>query len=138
MISFDLECCKGHRFEGLFKDYTSFSGQMNNGAVVCPVCDSVDVKIIFTGCSIQSKSSRKSGSANHSSGLLELGRAVESYVKEHFENTGNEFAERARAMHYGLEHRKDIYGKSTLREIKELADEGIGVVPLPSFDRFFQ
>jgi hypothetical protein len=137
MISFDLECRRGHRFEGLFKDYIAFNDQMKSRSVVCPICESADIKMIFTGCSIQSKSARKSGSAGHS-GLLELARTVELYVKEHFENTGNEFAERARAMHYGLERRKDIYGESTLREIKELADEGIGVVPLPSFDRFFQ
>ena len=31
MISFDLECANEHRFEGIFKDYESFTSQMERG-----------------------------------------------------------------------------------------------------------
>lgn len=136
MISFDLECCKGHRFEGQFKDYTSFSGQMNSGVVVCPVCDSVDVKIIFTGCSIQSKSIRKSSGESSVPNFFKALRMLESYVKENFENVGKEFPDQARAMFYGIEKKKNIYGESTPEEIKGLTEEGIGVILLPNLDRF--
>ena len=52
-----------------------------------------------------------------------------------YENVGKDFADKAKAMHYGVEKEKNIYGESTPQEIKELADEGINVLPIPSVDK---
>ncbi len=134
MISFDLECAAGHRFEGIFRDYPSFEDQMDRGLVSCPVCGSGEVKRIFTGCSIQSKSQRQATLAKQAQNVFDFLRMAEAYVKENFDNVGRDFPDRARAIYYGIEEPRNIYGQSSPEEIKELADEGIGVLPLPNLD----
>ena len=53
MISFDLECSKEHRFEGIFKDYQAFDDQLSREMIECPFCGDLKIKRLFTGCSIQ-------------------------------------------------------------------------------------
>ncbi len=44
---------------------------------------------------------------------------------------GNGFAEQSRAMHYGERENETIHGQATIKEAKELFEEGIAVMPLP-------
>ncbi len=44
---------------------------------------------------------------------------------------GDGFAEESRAMHYGEKDVEAIHGKATLKEAKELMEEGVQVAPLP-------
>ena len=44
---------------------------------------------------------------------------------------GADFAEEARAIHYGEREAETIHGQATLEEAKELLEEGIAVMPLP-------
>lgn len=43
---------------------------------------------------------------------------------------GDGFAEETRAMHYGEKELEAIHGKATLKEAKELLEEGVPVAPL--------
>jgi len=45
-------------------------------------------------------------------------------------DVGGRFAEEARKMHYGEIEQRSIRGQSTLKETKELIEEGIEVIPL--------
>ncbi len=135
MISFDLECVKGHKFEGIFKDYESYNDQFNNKMIACPVCESLEIKRLYTGCSIQSRSSDGISLAKDNPNIFDIIKMVNEYVRENFENVGTEFADKARSMHYGIDDQKNIYGTSTPQEIKELLDEGIAVIPLPDIDK---
>lgn len=44
---------------------------------------------------------------------------------------GKHFVETARAMHYGEQEHKAIYGEASQQDAKDLLDEGIDVAPLP-------
>ena len=44
---------------------------------------------------------------------------------------GENFAEDARAMHYGERDAESIHGQATIEEAQELLEEGIEVAPLP-------
>ena len=59
MISFDLECSNGHRFEGIFKDYQTYDEQLNKKLISCPICNNDSIKRLYTGCSIKSNSSKE-------------------------------------------------------------------------------
>lgn len=135
MISFDLECDKGHRFEGIFKDYPSFEDQIQRKIVACPLCNSTDVKRLFSGCSIQARPVSKISSDKTSRTFFEMVKELKSYVESNFENVGREFPEIARAIYYGAEEPRGIYGESSMEEIKELAEEGIPVLPLPDVEK---
>ena len=45
-------------------------------------------------------------------------------------DVGSQFAEEARKIHYGEVPEHAIRGQATLKETRELIDEGIGVMPL--------
>jgi hypothetical protein len=133
MISFDLECVDGHKFEGIFRDYESFSGQLEKKMVRCPLCDSIDIKRLYSGCSIQARPASKQ--QPQIPNLFELVKKMRKIVTENFENVGRDFPEIARDIHYGHSDERNIYGEATASETKELIDEGIGVVPLPDVEK---
>ena len=56
---------------------------------------------------------------------------LRKYVTENAEYVGPRFAEEARKIHYGETDDRHIYGEATLKEAKELVDEGVDVAPLP-------
>ena len=63
--------------------------------------------------------------------LVEMVREVKKFVTENAENVGKEFPKVARAMHFGDEEKRGIYGEATLEDAAELLEEGIDVMPLP-------
>ncbi len=136
MFSIDLECKNEHRFEGYFKDYNAFKDQEKKKIITCPLCNTSEVKRIFTGCSIQAKSSIDIDPKRKHPRIFESLREINNYVRNNFEYVGDNFAEEARSMYYGLEDYRNIYGKTSLEDIKELAEEGITVFPLIDADKF--
>jgi hypothetical protein len=56
---------------------------------------------------------------------------LRKYVKDNADYVGPKFAEEARKIHYGEVEGRHIYGEATLKEAKELVEEGVDVAPLP-------
>lgn len=139
MISFDLECSNEHRFEGIFKDYKAFDEQLTDKMITCPICRDSNIKRLYTGCSIQSGSPSSKETDlqlnNKTPNIFEVIKLAREYVMNNFENVGKDFADTARAIHYGIEEERNIYGESTHEEVKELIDEGVNILPLPSVDK---
>jgi len=48
------------------------------------------------------------------------------------EDVGDRFPEEARRMHYGDSDKKSVRGQASLKEMGELLEEGIPVLPLPA------
>ena len=130
MLSIDFQCKNKHRFEGYFKDYEAFDNQLVRKLIRCPLCDTDEVKRIYTGCSIQAKKSIKNTVEKEYPTIFEAVREINKYVKENYENVGHNFADTARGMHYGVEEKRNIYGDTTVQEMEELSEEGIDVLPL--------
>ncbi len=130
MINIDFECKNSHKFEGCFKDYEAFKKQHESGFIQCPICGIIEVKRIFTGCSIHSRRAPESKTGNTNRGFLEMLGELNRFVQDNFEDVGDTFADKARAIHYGIEEERNIYGKTTIEEAKELLDEGIGILPV--------
>ena len=53
-------------------------------------------------------------------------------VKENADNVGDNFAEEARKIHYKEAPARGIYGQATAEQAKDLIEEGVEVVPLPT------
>ena len=136
MITFDFECAEKHRFEGSFKDHSSFEDQMLKKMVQCPICSTSDLKRIYTGCSIQSKKSLQSKMEKDVPNLFKQVKKLNEYIKNNSEYVGENFYDVARSIHYGQEEERSIYGESKPEEIKDLIDEGIKVTPLIDIDKF--
>jgi hypothetical protein len=53
------------------------------------------------------------------------------FIEENAEYVGPQFPEEARKIHYGEAEERHIYGESSLKEARELIDEGIEIAPVP-------
>lgn len=153
MIVYDLECRPGqHRFEGWFKSSDDFTHQQERGLVVCPHCGSPDVGKAIQAPRLGRKSnqiavpSRRRQDASSGAPAapvanaplppeaVEMIRKLAQMQAEALESSryvGRQFAEDARAMHYGERAAETIHGEASVAEAQELAEEGIAVMPLP-------
>lgn len=140
MIVFDLECrTGGHRFEGWFGSSADFAAQQERGLVACPHCGTADVIKAPMAPSIGRKGNQVAEAKPVQGGKLspeavKMMRAMATMQAEALKDSrwvGDGFAEQSRAMHYGERDAETIHGQATLREAKELLEEGIAVAPLP-------
>jgi len=151
MIAFDLMCSGGHQFEGWFASSRDFSAQQTSGLLVCPVCDDADVRKALSVPNVGRKGNQLVSSApaiampeeQQSSSepdvaamapvvrkLFEKLAVAQSEILKTSQWVGGNFAETARAIHYGEEADRLIHGETSTQEAKALAEEGINVAPL--------
>ena len=64
---------------------------------------------------------------NEKNKLLQL----RNYVEKNFEYVGKDFSKKVREVHYDKKTKKTIYGTTTQKERKELAEEGIDLLSIP-------
>ena len=56
----------------------------------------------------------------------------QNFIKANFENVGDDFAYKARSLHYNYKKKqKGIYGSASKKQIKELQEEGIETETFP-------
>jgi hypothetical protein len=138
----DLQCAQGHGFEGWFASEEDFVAQKARALVCCPLCGNADVLKKLSAPRLNLSSNRstqsqeespstavalaKPQSAEQMAAWLELSRKLVANTTD----VGDRFAEEARKIHYGEVPEHAIRGQATLKETRELIDEGIGVMPL--------
>jgi hypothetical protein len=136
MIAFDLECSKGHVFEGWFKNALSFEEQNSNKLVSCPYCNDTKVKKVISPVAMKVSSHKDRGIMENPIDYHRLAREVVGYLNQNFEDVGSDFTKEALKMHYGAAEKKNIKGSATIEEEKLMKDEGITFfkVPIPKTD----
>ena len=56
----------------------------------------------------------------------------QKFIEKNFENVGDNFTYKARSLHYdSKDNQKGIYGNASLKDIKELNEEGIETQVFP-------
>jgi hypothetical protein len=150
MIKYSLICENDHEFESWFAGADSFDTQIKRGFVECPVCQSnkvdraimapsvarTDKEIVASLPVAQEPNWVSAGSEEilMSPEMVELRERMAELRDEMIKNAddvGSDFAEEARRIHYGETEKRQIYGHTSLDEVQELLEEGIGVLPLP-------
>ncbi|WP_342153780.1 DUF1178 family protein [Methylorubrum sp. SB2] len=154
MIRFTLVCDSGHSFESWFPSGSAYDEQAARGFVTCPICESGRVtKAPMAPAVARTDRDRRPAAepaslpappsppptapmpmpmlAEPERRLRALFKAVREHVVSTSEHVGDRFAEEARAIHYGDAEGRPIYGEATPHEARELAEEGIEVMPLP-------
>ena len=121
MIVFDLQCDQGHPFEGWFDDLKDLETQLKKKLVACPLCGSESIKRVPSAFAI----SKGRSQADHEKAAKLLGRSLQRYFMDNFEDVGPQFAKEALKIHYGASEARNIRGVSTVEEEKMLQDEGV-------------
>ena len=130
MIVYNLRCHNRHEFEGWFKDSAAFDSQSKSGRVVCPICESKKVEKAIMAPAVAGAKKLTTNSEERKK-VRQFMTGLRKYVQENADYVGPKFAEEARNIHYGKSEERHIYGEATLKEAKDLLDEGVDVSPLP-------
>lgn len=150
MIVFDLKCeSQGHVFEAWFGSSADYEDQKARGLLACPLCGDGHVGKAVMAPAVAAKGNSRpetmpqiasSGDASITMGageeakMRELVLALAKAQQKALEDStwvGRDFAEKARAMHYGEQDRASIHGEVAPAEAKALIAEGVEVAPLP-------
>ena len=156
----NLQCSHQHSFEGWFASEDDFQSQLVRGLVECPMCVDKGIQkmpsaprlnfgaqqALSTAASnapVASAASAPDASAASTELVASASGAGPSneqqaaflqalrHVLANTEDVGDKFASQARRMHYGEEEARNIRGQASPREVIELIEEGIAVMPLP-------
>ena len=152
MITFDLNCSNGHQFEGWFSSSADFEAQKANGMLLCPHCNDLIVRKALSVPNVPRKGNQRgtevspvlaiepeadvTGSTGLDMGVPSIAELVQKFARAQTELldksqwVGGNFAETARAIHYGEEQDRLIHGEASTDEATALVDEGISLAPL--------
>lgn len=163
MIHYQLQCDRGHGFDGWFKDSNSFEQQAELGLIACPNCNSLAVTRALMAPAL-ARSARHGqepavspapqpapenpatppASAPPQSAVAGLAipdqlrallQRARAEVEKNCDYVGPDFAEEARRIHYGEAQARGIYGETTPSEAEALSEEGVAFGVLPWLQR---
>ncbi|MBC2666414.1 DUF1178 family protein [Novosphingobium flavum] len=150
MIVFDLQCAPdGHRFEGWFSSSEDFARQQERGLVCCPTCGSAEVNKAVMAPNVGRKGNQLPEPARKAVGgpvpavanagpalppeAAAMLRAIAEAQAQALKSSrwvGEDFAEKARAIHYGENDPEAIHGQARPEEVRDLLEEGVEIAPI--------
>ena len=134
MIKYSLRCYNEHVFEAWFSDSESFEKQNKKNLISCLTCSSTKIKKDIMAPRISS-GKQKTNRLNQKKDKVEMIlNKVRKHVESNFDYVGDNFADEARAIHYGEKEEREIYGETSIDDAVELIEEGINVEPLPGIN----
>lgn len=134
MICYQLVCKKSHSFEGWFRDSAAYDQQAKKGLLVCPTCNSKSVSKAPMAPAV-AKRGALADAADQARAMQSWVQQVRAHLDANSEYVGEKFPEVARAIHYGDAQERLVHGEASLKEAKDLIEEGIPVAPVPALPR---
>jgi hypothetical protein len=135
MIVFNLSCDNAHRFEGWFGSADDFASQAESGSIACPVCGSVEIEKMLSAPYVRTRAATDAADASKAVSVVNaaqmLRRKFVEQVLGNTEDVGRRFPEEARRIFYKEIPERAIRGTATGKEVAELKEEGIDVLPVP-------
>jgi len=135
VILYALVCREcDHEFEGWFASSDAYERLVKRRQVDCPECGShaVEKQIMAPAVRPSDKALPGRAEMDPEAFAREFARRAREHVAQNFDYVGEDFAEEARAMYYGEQDDRPIWGETSAEEREALAEEGIAAVPLPA------
>jgi len=128
LICHDCAC----EFDAWFSTSSDFDIQKKKNLISCIQCHGHNVDKGIMAPAV--KGTKKTSDAEPNLNFGQLAAMARQHVSNHFEYVGDDFANEARAMHFGETEYKSIWGETTPDEQAALKEEGITANPLhPAF-----
>jgi hypothetical protein len=142
MIVFDLKCGRAHVFEAWFGSSADYEDQRQRGLLTCPICEDKEIGkavmaprlgsgVVEHAPPAMPVAAAAPNPAPEMKAMLAAMAKLQAKMLEKSEWVGRRFADEARAIHLGETDHRTIHGEATPAEAVALAEEGIGVMPLP-------
>ncbi|MFN7055294.1 DUF1178 family protein [Hyphomonas sp.] len=133
MILYALVCetCD-HGFEGWFANSGAFDRLAAKRQIDCPECGSREIAKQIMAPAVRPSDKALPQQPDPEVIAREIARRVREHIAGNVDYVGGDFAEEARAMFYGEQEDRPIWGEATPEEREALAEEGIPAMPLPA------
>jgi len=137
VIRYQLVCKCEHQFESWFRSGDDYDHQQKEDLLWCPACGSSKVCKALMAPNVKTGRNEPQAPQNLTADIDQQKfqdelRTMRDQVTQTSEYVGDNFTSVARKMHYGDEPERKIYGEAKLKDVKDLNEEGITVLPLPS------
>ena len=135
MIKYKLKCknCK-LTFDSWFASSLEYEKLKRKKLISCHICNSIKVEKTLMAPKMLNRG-LKDKSIKEFKKYKNINRKLKEYqkfIKNNFEDVGDNFAYEARSIHYNnKKNKKGIFGNASKDEIKELKDEGINTEIIP-------
>ena len=133
MIKYLLNCkdCS-LEFESWFASSKEYDKLKKLNLLHCQQCNSRKIEKSLMKPNLANSNFKNDKSLKNSKNVKKKLREYQKFIKENFEYVGENFAYEARSIHYNKnKNKKNIYGKASINDIKELKEEGIETSTIP-------
>ena len=135
MIKYNLTCECSYVFDSWFSSSEEFERLKKGKFLVCPDCDSKNIKKSIMSPNLSNKTKKKLKVDKFTKDINKKLLEFRTYIEKNCKYVGNNFVQEARSIHYDKKTSKGIYGKATPEETAELEEEGIEVATIPWIDK---
>ena len=137
MIKYKLLCndCE-LKFDSWFSSSSEYEKLKKKKLLICYNCNSEKVEKTLMAPQIisKAKNEEKFGTQKYKK-IKKTIKNYQKFIKDNFKYVGDNFAYEARSIHYNSKKpTKGIYGKASLKDVKELKEEGIDTQLIPWVD----
>tara|TARA_B100001027_G_C16212297_1_gene305743 strand:- start:107 stop:529 length:423 start_codon:yes stop_codon:yes gene_type:complete len=136
MIKYLLNCKNcSLEFESWFASSKEFDKLKKLNLLICQDCRSQKIEKSIMKPNLVSANFKKDKPQKYNKSIKKKLLEYQKFVKENFEYVGENFAYEARSIHYNkTKRKKNIYGKASINDVKELKEEGIEADLIPWID----
>ena len=134
MIKYNLKCHNDHEFESWFSNSGEFEKLNKKKLLECIFCSSKNISKSIMAPMVSSFKNNDQqfeildkDFKEKKNKLLQLRK----YIEKNFDYVGEDFSKKVREVYYDKKNNKAIYGTTTPKERKELAEEGIDLLSIP-------
>ena len=117
-------------FESWFASSKEFDKLKKLKLLNCQICKSQKIEKSLMKPNLANASFKKEKTSNNNSIIKNKLKEYQKFIKKNFEYVGENFAYEARTIHYN-KNKKNIYGKASNDEVRELKEEGINTSTIP-------
>ena len=133
MIKYLLNCKNcSLEFESWFASSKEFDKLKKLKLLSCQQCNSQKIEKSLMKPNLANSSFKQDKVQKNYKNVKKKLREYQKFVKENFEYVGENFAYEARSIHYSKKkNKKNIFGKASIEDVKELKEEGIETSTIP-------
>tara|TARA_B100000989_G_C19442530_1_gene428002 strand:+ start:422 stop:844 length:423 start_codon:yes stop_codon:yes gene_type:complete len=133
MIKYLLICKNcSLEFESWFASSKEFDKLKKLKLLNCQSCKSQKIEKSLMKPNLANASFKKDKISNNNKIIKKKLKEYQKFIKRNFEYVGENFAYEARSIHYNKnKDKKNIYGKASKEDVKELKEEGIDTTTIP-------
>ena len=138
MIKYKLKCKNCEKsFDSWFSSSKEFEKLRSKKFLSCHFCNSKKIIKTLMAPNIMTANQKLENNLKMKKNDKIKKKILEfqNFIEKNFENVGDDFAYKARSLHYdNKKNKKGIYGNATKKQIAELHDEGIETQFFPWID----